>query len=196
MRATFRTVFLTAVGAVALSVSAVAQSAFDRGMASHERGDYSTAVQFFRPLAEQGNAAAQYNLGLMYANGEGVPQNDAEAAKWYRLAAVQGNAPAQYNLGVMYRTGEGVPQDGAEAVKWYRLAADQGDVAAQINLGLMYQKGEGAPENYVEAYKWYSLAAAQGQSAVRNNRDAVRRLMTPAQVAEAQKLAAEWKPTK
>ena len=68
---------------------------------------------------------------VMYDEGRGVPQDDAEAVKWYRLAAEQGNAAAQYNLGVMYDKGEGVPQDDAEAVKWYRLAAEQGAAAAQ-----------------------------------------------------------------
>ena len=81
------------------------------------------------------NADAQYNLGRKYANGEGVPQDDAEAVRWYRLAAEQGNAGAQYNLGVRYDTGRSVPQDHAEAVRWYRLSAEQGIAAAQLNLG-------------------------------------------------------------
>ena len=68
----------------------------------------------------------------MYANGEGVPQDDAEAVRWYRLAAEQGNAGAQLNLGAMYSNGEGVPQDDAEAVRWYRLAAEQGNAGAQL----------------------------------------------------------------
>ena len=74
----------------------------------------------------------------MYDNGEGVPQDYAEAVKWYRLAAEQGNAKAQYNLAVMYDNGEGVPQDYAEAVKWYRLAAEQGDAKAQHSVGRKY----------------------------------------------------------
>ena len=68
----------------------------------------------------------------MYADGEGVPEDDAEAVRWYRLAADQGLANAQYNLGVMYADGEGVPEDDAEAVRWYRLAADQGLANAQL----------------------------------------------------------------
>ena len=80
----------------------------------------------------------EYNLGRMYANGEGVPKDFVEAVKWYRLAAEQGVAYAQYNLGYMYSSGEGVPKDFVEAVKWYRLAAEQGVAYAQYNLGLMY----------------------------------------------------------
>ncbi len=78
-----------------------------------------------RALAEQGDASAQYNLGVMYADGEGVPQDDTEAGRWYRLAADQGVADAQYNLGVMYGTGQGVPQDYVEAHIWYNLAGAQ-----------------------------------------------------------------------
>ncbi|HUS98544.1 MAG TPA: sel1 repeat family protein, partial [Hyphomicrobiaceae bacterium] len=67
-------------------------------MAAHQRGDYATALKFWRPLAEQGNAAAQYRLGLIYANGRGMPQDNAEAVKWYGMAAEQGDAEAQLNL--------------------------------------------------------------------------------------------------
>src|SRR4030095_1164368 len=86
--------------------------------------------------ATQGDAVAQNNLGSMYVEGKGVPQDYTEALKWYRLAAAQGYAEAQFNLGVMYLGGEGVPQDYAEALKWYRLAAAQGEAKAQFNLGL------------------------------------------------------------
>jgi len=115
------------------------------------------------PLAEQGDTFAQFNLGLMYDNGEGVPQDYAEALKWFRLAAERGNVTAQYNVGVMYDNGRGVPEDDAEAVKWYRLAAEQGYAKAQGRLGSMYKQGQGVPEDYVEAYAWYNLGAAQGK---------------------------------
>ena len=83
--------------------------------------------------AEQGDADAQSNLGVMYANGQGVPQDAAEAVRWYRLAADQGYALAQFNLGFMYDDSRGLPQDNAEAAQWYRLAADQGLAGAQHN---------------------------------------------------------------
>ena len=79
---------------------------------------------------KQGNALAQINLGLMYAEGEGVPENDAEAVRWYRKAAEQGNALAQSNLGLMYAEGEGVPEDYVLAYAWWNLAAAQGDKGA------------------------------------------------------------------
>ena len=80
-------------------------------VAAYNRGDYATAQRLVQPLAAQGYASAQYNLGLMYANGRGVVQDYTEAMKWYRLAAVQGAASAQYNLGLKYYFGEGVVQD-------------------------------------------------------------------------------------
>jgi TPR repeat protein len=140
-------------------------------------------------LAEQGSAGAQHNLGLMYAKGDGVPENKAEAVKWYRLAAEQGNAGAQNNLGLMYYRGDGVPQNKAEAVKWYRLAAKQGDAGAQNNLGLMYVKGNGVPQNYVKAYVWWSVAAAQGNENGKNNRDIVSEQLTRDQKARGQEIA-------
>ena len=85
-----------------------AVSQFDQGMAAVSRGDYATAYRLWRPLADQGNASAQYNLGFMYDNGQGVPQDYAAAVGWYRKAADQGDASAQYNLGFMYGNGLGV----------------------------------------------------------------------------------------
>ena len=99
---------------------------FQKGLDAYERGDYATALREWQPLAEQGYADAQSNLGWMYDNGQGVPQNDKTAVKWYTLAAEQGNASAQTNLGFMYRKGQGVHQNDKTAVKWYTLAAEQG----------------------------------------------------------------------
>src|SRR5437660_7453980 len=122
-------------------VGAACGGPFDDGVAAYKRGDYAIALQSYRKAADQGDARAQNNLGAMYENGQGVPQNYAEAMKWYRLAADQGDAPAQYNLGVMYDKGQGVPQNYTEAMKWYRLAADQGNAEAQVNLGAMHYNG-------------------------------------------------------
>jgi TPR repeat protein len=139
--------------------------------------------------AKQGHAYAQYNLGLMYAKGIGVPENDAEAVKWYRKAADQGYADAQFNLGLMYEFGEGVPENDAEAVKWYRKAADQGDADAQHNLGAMYALGEGVPENNIRAYVWWSMAKTQGNAST--SLEILKPTMTKQQIAEAQALAAQ-----
>ena len=89
--------------------------------------NYQEAVKWYRLAAEQGNASAQFNLGVMYANGRGVTQDDQEAAKWYRLAAEQGYASAQFNLGNMYANGEGVTQDDRIAHMWFNLLASFGN---------------------------------------------------------------------
>jgi TPR repeat protein len=201
----------------------VAATPFEDAVAAYGRGDYETALRLWRPLADQGLADSQNSLGVMYESGHGVPQDDAEAVKWYRLAANQGYATAQSNLGIMYNNGQGVPQDYfeahfwwflaanqddataqynlgltsqnyAEAVSWYRKAADQGLAPAQYNLGNLYFKGLGVPQDYVRAHMWLNLAAAQGVQPAAENRDIAARRMTPAQIAEAQKLAREWKP--
>ena len=112
--------------------------------------------------AETGDAEAQASLGYMYANGEGVWEDDKEAAKWFRKAAEQGHADAQFNLGLMYDIGEGVLKDDKEAVKWYRKAAVQGDARVQNNLGNRYTYGKGVPKNAKEAVKWFRKAAEQG----------------------------------
>ena len=96
----------------------------------------------------------------------------------------------------MYVEGRGVPQDYAEAVNWYRKAANQGDAMAQYNLGSMYADSQGVPQDYVRAYMWFSLSAAQGDKDAGKYRDLAAPRMTPAQIAEAQKLARDWKPTK
>jgi TPR repeat protein len=156
--------------AVLLSAGAAGAQDFEAGWAAADRGDYAAALKEWRPLAEASDASAQFNLGIMYDNGLGVPQDDAEADKWYRLAADQGHATAQYNLGVMYHQGDGVQQDKAEAVRWYRLAADQGVADAQFNLGVMYRDGLGVTQDYVEATRWFLSAAklgyVQGQIAI------------------------------
>jgi len=164
---------------------------FEDGLTAYERKDYAEAVKWYRLAAAQGDADAQYNLGVMYDNGQGVVQDYAEAVKWYRLAAAQGDADAQYNLGVMYDNGQGVVQDYTEAVKWYRLAAAQGNAKAQSNLGVMYGRGQGVIQDYVRAHMWFNLAAVKGNADAVKNRNIVAKSMTPQKIEEAQKLARE-----
>lgn len=113
--------------------------------------------------------------------------------------AAQGDLTAQYSLGVRYAQGQGVPRDSTKAVKWLRLAAAQGDSAAQFLLGGMYYRGEGTPSNYVQAYKWADLAASALTGPVHNEAIKLRELaathMTPAQIAEVQRLAGEEQAT-
>ncbi len=187
---------------LALALSAPVSAAdFQAGWEAYKRGDYAMALEEWLPLAEQGDTKAQYNLAIIYAKGQGVPQDYTEAAKWVRLAAEQGDANAQYNLGVMYAEGQGVIQDYTEAAKWYRLAAERGDANAQQNLGVMYAEGKGVIQDHVQAHLWFNLAAARqppGEDRDRavDNRNLAEKHMTPDQVAEAQRLAREWEPMK
>ena len=119
---------LFASGVLALALFGVARAGpFEDAQAADQKGDYATELQILRPLAEQGNALAQLGLGVMYANGQGVPQDDAQAVVWYRKAAEQGDADAQTIVALMYVNGHGVSQDYTQALIWYRKAADQGN---------------------------------------------------------------------
>jgi TPR repeat protein len=167
---------------------------FQAGMDANNREDYATALREWRPLAEKGDALAQYNLGVLYRKGRGVPQDDVQARKWYDKAAVQGQAKAQYNLGTLYYNGEGVPKDYKQALRWFRLAADQGEAVAQTKIAIMYEDAQGVPRDLVQAYKWYSLAITSGDKPATLLRNTLADRMKEAQIAEAQKLAQEWKP--
>ncbi len=192
MKSIFRNILVVLVLSAG-TVYPVLAGPFEDAVSAYNRGDFPTAFQLFRQLSDQGHADAQYNIGVMYRKGLGVPRNDAEAAKWYRKAADQGDASAQYNIGVMYAKGLGVTRDDAEAAKWYRKAADQADASAQYNLGIMYANGLGVPQDDAEAHKWFNLSAAQGNETGRKYREIIAKKMTPAQIAEAQKLVREWK---
>jgi TPR repeat protein len=172
----------------------------EEGIAASRGADYTTALRLLRPLADQGDPIAQSQLGVMYAEGHGLPRSYDEAIKWYRKAADQANAFAQSQLGVLYAEGRGLPQNYEEAIKWSRKAADQGEASAQFNLGLSYQYGKGVPQDYVQAHKWANLAAARSlasQPELHANavklRDFIAEKMTAAQIAEAQRLASDWR---
>ena len=156
--------------------------------------DAAQAVNWFRKAADQGHAGAQNDLGDMYANGTGVPQDAAQALAWYRKLADQGDADAQFQLGERYANGTGVSRNDQQAVHWYRKAAEAGDEMAQGALGRKYAEGRGVPQDYVQAHKWLNLAAVENKF-IAIERDDVARKMTRAQLAEAQRLAREWKPT-
>ena len=119
--------------------------------------------------AMQGDAEAQYKLGLIYDQGKDVPEDDARAASWYRKAAEQGDAEAQTILASMYADGRGVPEDDVQAVSWLRKAAEQGNAVAQNNLGFMYANGEGVPKDANQAVIWRRRAAEQGDAGAQYN---------------------------
>src|SRR6266481_3215484 len=153
---------IAAIVLVSAFAAPVAAGTFEDAVDAHARGDYAKALRLIRPLANDGDAPAQFNLGLMYTTGQGVQQDNAAAALWFRKAAEQGYALAQSNLGTLYLYGRGVTQDDTAAVMWFRKAADQGDAIAEFLLGNQYANGKGVPQDYSEAMIWFQRAAEQG----------------------------------
>ena len=166
-----------------------------KGQEAYNSGDYQTALTEWQSLAEQGHAESQFGMGLLFANGFGVPLDDDQALKWYVLAAGQGHAEAQCNIAVMHANGWGVPQSDEEALKWYSLAAEQGVTPAQINVGRMYAGGFGAAEDKVQGHKWFSIAAELGDDDATFNRDILAATMSAEEIAESNRLKNEWLET-
>lgn len=134
---------------------------FEQAMAAYNAGNYKQAFHLLQPLAQQGDAMAQNNLGLMYRDGQGVAKNDKQAVAWFQKAANHGDAAGQHNLGEMYEKGQGIAQNYQQALAWYQKAANQGVAQAQNNLGAMYANGLGVAKNYQQAKAWWQKVLAQ-----------------------------------
>jgi TPR repeat protein len=139
--------------------------------------------------AEQGDAEAQLQLGMRYAAGDGLIQNDKEAAKWFELAAKQGLAEAQYQYGLVLLQGRGVVQDYKAAFHWIEKPAQRGYAKAQFSLGELYRYGTGTAIDKARAYLWFNLAAAQGVEAAAAARDSLVWQLKPEQIAAMQEEA-------
>jgi TPR repeat protein len=153
--------------------------------------DFTQAVHWYRKAAEQAHTDAQFRLGWCYFDGHGVPQDFAQAVHWHRKAAEQGDTDAQCTLGWCYFIGKGVPQDFAQAVHWHRKGAEQGNAIAQFSLGWCYATGRSVPKNPVAACKWFRLAAEQGHSRAKDQFADLSTLMSPAELAESERLYEE-----
>ena len=145
-----------------------------------------------KAAVKRGDAAAEYFLGRAYFLGKDVAQDYSKAAELFRKAAEQGNAQAQNDLGAMFENGLGVERDLTEAVNWFTRSAEQGDANGQFNLGRMYATGSGVDVDLVKAYQWLSLSGAQGESAARTLLAATEPAMTHRELAEGQRLVAEY----
>ena len=215
------------------------------GVKAYDIKEFAKAASELMPLAESGDATAQYYIGCMNFFGQGLPQDYRAGIEWYTAAAEQGHTHAAamlgslYNYGpnvpwhsqvptdlvaavkwlrfavkgddqsgestlaTLYRIGRGVPKDLEEAARLYRLAAEQGDSDSQASLGFLYVSGDGVVKDYVQAHMWLNLCAVHSSSPgiasvdpCRDGREALEAMMTPAQIAEAQSLARNWKPRK
>jgi uncharacterized protein len=167
----------------------------ENGVAAYNRLDSVTAWRLLQPLAERGEAGAQALVGDMYARGLGVTYDGTEAVHWWRRAAEQGDASAQEELATAYFWGDGVEQDHSEAAKWFLKAAVQGATFAQISLAFLYERGEGVGQDFALANIWLSLAAAEGQPVAKTELNRLASKMNSGQVAEAQRLARDWRPS-
>jgi hypothetical protein len=160
----------------------------------NNRAEYEATAKALRQSAEKGDASAQFRLGQLYDEGTGVPKDYGQAKEWFEKAAKQGHVGAQIDLGTLYLQGQGAPQSDQMALFWLSRAAEQGHALAFAKLGWMSEQGRGVLQDFIQAHKWYNLAAANGHGKAAEYRDALAKQMTPAQIAEAQKLAREWKP--
>jgi TPR repeat protein len=175
-----------------LSSSAASAADLEKGLAAYDEGNYAAALEECLPLAEAGDATAQFCVARMYANGFGVMMDDAAALKWYGLAAAAGHAESQFNLGVMHANGWGVPMNDAEAAGYYRQAAEQGFVQAMSSLAYVTYRGIGVSEDVAEGYMWYDVAAKLGDFAAGQKRDDLASKMSHDDLLGAQTLALEW----
>jgi TPR repeat protein len=199
-----------------VAMSGSAKAGLDESLEAARNGDYVGAAKALvepvrdgfvavldtaTPRLERGVATIEAVIGDAYYYGHGVSRDYTEAARMYQRAAAKGNAMAQSTLGDIYFYGRGLPQDFSEAIKWWSLAAENNVAIAQLNLGVMYANGDGVPQDYVKAHMYADLAAArlppgEDRDTAVKNRDVVAKLMTPEQMAEAQRLAREWRPAR
>jgi len=175
--------------AFALSSAALFAGDLEKGLAAFNVGDYETSLAECQPLAEEGNAAAQFCVGRLYANGFGVPMDDAKALFYYGAAADQGYPEAQYNLGIMHANGWGVEMNDGEAAVFYREAAVKGYVPAVMSLAEICHRGMGVKEDVVDAYAWYIVAANLGNMDAELKRDTAAEELSPEAQATGQKMA-------
>lgn len=147
---------------VAYSSIAFSHADFNTAYEAAQAGNYKQAIALWQPLAEEGDASAQYTLGWMFESGQGVKQNYQRAIFWYMKAAQQGDVAAQYVLAMLYKKGTGITKNSKKAVVWFIKAANQGDAIAQFELGVHFQKGLGIKQDYQQSLYWFQKAAEQG----------------------------------
>jgi TPR repeat protein len=175
-----------------LAAGAGATEDFAAGVAAAKAGDYERARAIWLPLAEAGDPASQYNIGMMHARGEGGPPDYAEAARWFRMAAEQGQVQAQAHLGGMYARGIGVEQDYRKAADWHYEAAKQHRRESQYELGILYASGEGVKQDYEQAYFWLTLAGLQKYIPALAAKDEIRPYLHPVQIMNIEQDAQDW----
>lgn len=157
---------LAAALAVVLSLAQPAAANFKAGVAAYESGDFAKALAEWKPLADGGDPAAQYAIGLLHQYGQGVPPNPVEAVAWFAKAAEKGDANARFAIGLAHESGQGAAKDYQAAMQWYLRATETGHHAeAEYSLGRLYLRGRGVPRDAGKALEWFRKAARHDHAA-------------------------------
>lgn len=158
------------ISVAALYAPLASAGPFEDGMAAYQAKNYSQAIIQFKQAAATGNTLAEYNIGIMYSKGLGVPEDDAQAAYWYKKVAYKDIKEGQYTLGMAYFFGGvNLEKDYTEAANWLEKAALQGDAKAQFRMGNIYDQGLGRDKDLKLAFEWLSKAAEQNENRAQNN---------------------------
>ena len=165
-----------------------AEAQANLGVMLTTRGKYKEAAGWYKQAADMGIPTAAYNLGTLYYNGQGFPQDYGTAQHWFEIAAKRNDPYAQFQLGLMYGAGKGVGQDAKAEMRWYTKAAEQGLPAAQYNLAVMYHNGEGVDQDDTRAYAWLLVAQRAGVD-VSEAKPIITDGMAPEQMQAAEKLS-------
>ncbi len=189
--------FLATAVSTVLGLAATSANARDTSPAAQafEQQDYDTAMRLSVPLAQNGDAAAQYRLAMMYRFGWGVGRDFLLAREWFEKSAAQGYGLSAAELGKIHKDGRGVDKNPVEAVKWFRQGAEDGFGVAQLNLARMLRDGEGVPSDPVEAHAWFSLAVDNQYMDAIGHRNRLTSTMTPEQIEQAKARAVELRKT-
>ena len=180
---------IAAIVLVSAFAAPLAAGTLEDAVDAHARGDYAKALR--RPLANDGNATAQFNLGSMYFTGRGAQQDYSAAALWFRKAAEQDHPKAKLYLGIMYANGQGVEKDLSAAGRWFKSAAEQGLPQAQFRLGEIYAQGQGVTQDLGSAYAWFSVASQSGHSRAAAALTDTSGKLSPKSLEAAKRLAAD-----
>ena len=184
--------FLTLLGNIWPGDASSDTSGFNTGYKAYLKKNFKKAIFYWRPLANKGNSNAQYHLGIMFFNGQGVNLDFAKAAKWFQLSAAQGDVGAQYMIGEMTLKGIGTLKDYKKAGVWFQKSAKQGYPDAQLRLGEWYADETEGNIDLIQAYVWLSLAEANGLQASKQTIQKIKKKLSNDEIEIANRSAKYW----
>lgn len=171
------------------------QSNYLKGYNALQEGNYSEALEIYRPLAEAGHAESNMDLGVMHLEGWGTPKNPKKALTWIRQAGDKGSLRAQVLLGmILFKGMSSISADPPEAAKWIEKAASQGHAESALKLARMHERGMGVVEDLQQAYMWYGRAAKLGHPKGKEKQGKLQKELTSAQIEAANREITSWNP--